>query len=92
MSSGSTSAERTAPRGSSSAFVQLITFIANQPGMADIIIRNHSDDGTGHCRLCSAGGQTGHYTWPCPTYHAAQAANLAGEAACREAGPVGGMV
>jgi hypothetical protein len=57
-----------------SAFGQLIELMASQNGMADTIIRQHADDGTGHCHRCTGGAQTGHYRWPCQTYLAAQRA------------------
>lgn len=40
---------------------------------ADKLLEAHRDDGTGHCRVCSAGGQTGRSTWPCQLYAAAHA-------------------
>jgi hypothetical protein len=33
--------------------------------MADRLEIEHADDGTGRCRSCSAGGQTGRYQYPC---------------------------
>jgi hypothetical protein len=43
----------------------LVALIMSQPQMADRLERQHVDDGTGRCRVCSAGGQTGHYAYPC---------------------------
>ena len=37
------------------------------------LLQAHCDDGTGHCRVCSAGGQTGRSTWPCQLYSVATA-------------------
>ncbi|OLT01083.1 hypothetical protein BJF90_33540 [Pseudonocardia sp. CNS-004] len=45
---------------------ELITFIAGEPGMAQRMLAEHTDDGTGHCRVCTTGGQAGRHIWPCP--------------------------
>lgn len=47
----------------------IVVFIADQPGMAARLIAEHADDGTGRCRVCSAGGQTGRHRWPCQLHH-----------------------
>ncbi|MGI5128922.1 hypothetical protein ACQEVB_19110 [Pseudonocardia sp. CA-107938] len=49
----------------------LITLIAGNPGMAERLARDHADDGTGRCRVCSGGAQSGRYVWPCSLYRAA---------------------
>lgn len=49
----------------------LVILIGGQPGMADRLVLDHANDGTGHCRLCSGGAQSGHYAWPCSLYRAA---------------------
>jgi hypothetical protein len=36
-----------------------------QPDAIARMLDRHVDDGTGHCRECSSGGQTGRSTWPC---------------------------
>lgn len=36
-----------------------VTWIRSQPGLAERLLAEHIDDGTGRCRVCSAGGQTG---------------------------------
>jgi hypothetical protein len=66
----------------SAAFVQLVALMASQNGMAATTMRKHANDGTGHCRLCTAGAQTGRYAWPCQTYLAAEeaAASMTGPA------------
>ena len=46
----------------------LVAFIRSQPGMADRLIANHANDGTGRCRTCSTGAQAGRYRWPCALY------------------------
>jgi hypothetical protein len=43
----------------------LVALIMSQPQMADRLEQQHADDGTGHCRSCSSGGQTGRYRHPC---------------------------
>lgn len=43
----------------------LIALIIARSGMAERLIAEHADDGTGHCRVCSGGGQTGRYVSPC---------------------------
>ncbi len=50
----------TPPRG------LIVAFIAGEPGMAQRMLDEHADDGTGHCRVCSAGPQAGRKVWPCP--------------------------
>jgi hypothetical protein len=44
----------------------LIALIMSQPRMVDRLEVQHSDDGSGRCRICSAGAQTGRYRYPCP--------------------------
>jgi hypothetical protein len=39
--------------------------LARCGSLPDRLIALHGDDGTGHCRVCSAGGQAGHLTHPC---------------------------
>ena len=53
----------------------LVEFIALQSGLADALLREHQNDGTGHCTVCSAGGQTWRYVWPCWTAIAAKVAD-----------------
>jgi hypothetical protein len=68
-----------APTGSASGsahFAQLVSFIVGQAGMAEQLITQHSNDGTGHCRRCTTGAQAGRHIWPCQTYLAAQQAQL----------------
>lgn len=43
----------------------LVALIAAEPGMAERLLAEHADDGTGRCRVCSAGAQTGRYRHPC---------------------------
>jgi hypothetical protein len=43
----------------------LVALIMSQPQMIDRLAPLHADDGTGRCRTCSSGGQTGRYQHPC---------------------------
>jgi hypothetical protein len=43
------------------------------------VLARHVDDGTGHCCVCTAGGQTGRYRHPCVIQLAAADAQ-----ACRQ--------
>jgi hypothetical protein len=53
----------------------LVVLIRSQSGMADRLLAEHADDGSGRCRTCSAGAQTGRYRWPCAIQRAAVDAN-----------------
>lgn len=58
----------------------IVALIAGEAGAAQKLLIEHTDDGTGHCRLCSGGAQTGRYVWPCPLRGLAdQAIKLASE-------------
>jgi transposase len=46
--------------------------------MAEALLELHGDDGSGHCSVCSAGGQSGRFVWPCRTVAAARTAALPG--------------
>jgi hypothetical protein len=37
----------------------------SQPQMIDRLALTHADDGSGRCRSCSSGAQTGRYAYPC---------------------------
>ncbi|MGE0298747.1 MAG: hypothetical protein AB7I38_11605 [Dehalococcoidia bacterium] len=52
----------------------LVTFLARDPAATATLLAQHTDDGTGRCRVCSAGGQTGRYSWPCQIHQSARAA------------------
>jgi hypothetical protein len=52
----------------------LVVLIRSEPGMAERLLVEHADDGSGRCRVCTAGSQTGRLTWPCQTQMAAAAA------------------
>ena len=49
----------------------LVVLIRSQPGMADRLLAEHADDGSGRCRVCSSGAQAGRYQWPCALHRAA---------------------
>ena len=53
----------------------LVALIRSQPGMAERLLADHTDDGTGRCRCCSSGGQTGRYQWPCAIHRSAAQAH-----------------
>jgi hypothetical protein len=58
----------------------LVALIQSQPGMAQRLLSEHGDDGSGRCRVCSTGGQTGRYRWPCALRrYAEQADTLASD-------------
>lgn len=51
---------------------ELVKFLRSQPPSASgELLRRHREDGTGHCMVCSGGGQRGRFTWPCQLYAAA---------------------
>jgi|GEM_PF-3512697 len=45
----------------------VVQFIVSQDGLSAVLLADHSDDGTGHCRVCSAGAQSGRHRYPCLT-------------------------
>jgi hypothetical protein len=49
----------------------LVVLIRSQPGMVERLLVVHADDGSGRCRVCSTGGQTGRYRFPCAIQRAA---------------------
>jgi len=52
----------------------LAAAIALTPGLADRLLVEHVDDGTGRCRLCPLRDQAGHQRWPCRIHDAASEA------------------
>ncbi|MGI5125885.1 hypothetical protein ACQEVB_03620 [Pseudonocardia sp. CA-107938] len=52
----------------------LAAALAVLPGVAERLAADHVDDGTGHCRVCVNGGQSGRSVWPCTLRSAADAA------------------
>jgi hypothetical protein len=57
--------------GGGTTVIPLVALIVSQPGMADRLIAQHRDDGTGHCSTCQLGAQAGRPRWPCSIYAAA---------------------
>jgi hypothetical protein len=53
----------------------LVALIQAEPGMAQRLLRAHADDGTGRCRICSTGAQTGRFQWPCTIHKRARQAH-----------------
>ncbi len=56
----------------------IVEFITNQPGMAERLLAEHVDDGSGHCPACPLGGQKGYQRWPCNLHHYATQASKVG--------------
>ena len=48
----------------------LVQMILSQSGMAERLMAEHVDDGSGRCLGCPVGGQRGRHSWP-PTGQAA---------------------
>jgi hypothetical protein len=61
----------------------LVALIVSEPGMAERLLTQHVDDGTGRCAICTGGSQSGRFVWPCQTQMAAAAANAATKPAHR---------
>jgi len=55
-------------------------FLRNAAAMTSTVAE-HVDDGTGHCRVCTVGGQAGRSVWPCSLAKAAGAVHQARKAA-----------
>ena len=56
--------------------VELAALILAQPASCIAgLLAEHADDGTGHCRVCSGGGQSGRYRYPCAIRIAAEEAD-----------------
>jgi hypothetical protein len=55
---------RTAPARTVS-YDGLIAAFAQVPGLVDVLLAEHVDDGSSRCRLCTLGGQAGYQRWPC---------------------------
>jgi hypothetical protein len=64
----------------------LVELIRSQPGMAERLLAEHTDDGWGRCRTCSNGGQTGRPRWPCAIHRCAVRAAAAADPAHPPAG------
>ena len=49
----------------------LVVLIRSQPGMAERLLAEHADDGSGRCRCCTSGAGAGRYQFPCAIRRAA---------------------
>ena len=49
----------------------LVQMILSQSGMAERLMAEHVDDGSGRCLGCPVGGQRGRHSWPCTIRKAA---------------------
>jgi hypothetical protein len=52
----------------------LAAFLVEQPTAIRRLLAEHVDDGGGHCRACTTGGQHGFLSWPCTIHSAASKA------------------
>jgi hypothetical protein len=43
----------------------IVQFMLGEPGVVARLLAEHVDDGTGHCRVCTAGAQAGRQKFPC---------------------------
>jgi hypothetical protein len=57
--------------------------ILGQPGMAERLLAEHADDGSGRCQACPVGGQRGRHSFPCTIRQAAEEAAATAERARR---------
>lgn len=62
----------------SALFAELTLLFLGEPAAVEQLLAQHVDDGTGHCRVCTAGAQSGHYRHPCLIQLAAEEARAAG--------------
>lgn len=56
--------------------VSLAALVAAMPGVAQRLLADHVDDGTGHCRRCPVGAQAGYQRWPCTLHDVGRSAVL----------------
>lgn len=52
------------PRVSEVADDVAVAFLLDQPGLLDLVLAEHVNDGTGSCAACP-GPQSGRRRWPC---------------------------
>ena len=50
----------------------LVEFLLGQPTAIASLLGAHTDDGSGRCRVCTAGAQRGYLPWPCTLHTAAR--------------------
>jgi hypothetical protein len=53
----------------------IVAFIASEPGMAERMLAEHRDDGSGHCRKCVRRQSGAAQVWPCPLHGLAELAS-----------------
>jgi hypothetical protein len=53
----------------------IVEFIAREPGMAERMLAEHANDGSGHCRTCVRRQGGAAQVWPCPLYGLAEQAS-----------------
>jgi hypothetical protein len=53
----------------------IVAFIAGEPGMAQRMLAEHRDDGSGHCCTCVRRQGGAAQVWPCPLYGLAEQAS-----------------
>ena len=53
----------------------IVAFIAGEPGMAQRMLDQHVDDGSGHCRTCLRRQDGAAQVWPCPLHGLAEQAS-----------------
>jgi hypothetical protein len=46
----------------------IVVFIAGEAGSAERLLREHADDGSGRCKVCTGGPQSVRVRWPCRLY------------------------
>jgi hypothetical protein len=54
-----------APTPTSPLAAEFAALFRAQPAAIARMLAEHVDDGTGHCRVCTSGGQVGRSIWPC---------------------------
>jgi hypothetical protein len=60
--------------GTSMSADALVAFLVEQPSAIRRLLAAHVNDGRGHCRTCTTGGQQGYLSWPCTIHSAASKA------------------
>lgn len=61
----------------------IVELILSEPGMAERLLAEHADDGSGRCRCCSGGNQTPRFPWPCTLHYYADLGQRLGATAGR---------
>lgn len=53
---------------------ELVEYLAARPDLAETLLADHADDGTGRCRVCTNGAQAARQRHPCRLYELAEKA------------------